>query len=95
MGTIDEPILLCQFPVVIFQYAEMSWGFHPTQSVNVLMPNAGEIVGGSVRIWSSEEMQADDKREGIDRIYYYWYPDQRKYGICPPVEDMAWAWNNS
>lgn len=59
------------------------------------MPNVGEIVGGSVHIWDSEEMQAGYKREGIGRIHYYWYTDQRKYGTCPHVEDIAWAWNNS
>ncbi|KAJ3205926.1 hypothetical protein HDU82_004876 [Entophlyctis luteolus] len=82
--TINEPIFLCKFPVEIksFYMKRCPEDRRLTESVDVLMPGVGEIVGGSMRISDYQELMDAYKREGISADPYYWFTDQRKYGTC-------------
>ena len=89
--TIGEPILLCRFECTMkafyvakdedFEYNGEKGKF--SESVDLLMPGVGEIVGASMRCWNHKELMAGFKREGLDAAPYYWYTDQRLYGSCP------------
>ncbi|CAK5266097.1 unnamed protein product [Mycena citricolor] len=85
---IGEPIFLHGFPAELKAFymrkipsADGKTVF--TESCDLLMPNVGEIVGGSMRIDAVDELVAAYKREGIPLEPYYWFTDQRKYGTCP------------
>ncbi|KAI8907142.1 hypothetical protein EDD86DRAFT_227703 [Gorgonomyces haynaldii] len=82
--TLNEPILLCRFPKEIKSFYMKKDPNDPrlTESVDVLMPGVGEIVGGSMRMTDIDELMQGYAREGINPEPYYWFTDQRKYGTC-------------
>ncbi len=52
-------------------------------AADLLLPNIGEVVGGSQREDDLDTLLERMKEEGLDPKPYYWYIDQRKYGTVP------------
>jgi asparaginyl-tRNA synthetase len=85
IALIGEPTFMTHFPVVMksFYMKRDPKDSTLTESVDVLIPGVGEIVGGSMRIHDYDELMEGYKREGISSEPYYWFTDQRKYGTSP------------
>ncbi|CAF3802950.1 unnamed protein product [Rotaria sordida] len=82
---INEPILFCRFPAAIksFYMKRDPNDNCLTESVDVLMPGVGEIIGGSMRMTSLKDLSESFRQNGLTLEPYYWYLDQRKYGTFP------------
>ena len=53
------------------------------QGTDVLFPQIGEIIGGSVREESYDKLMAEIDERQIPMKDMWWYLDTRKYGSCP------------
>ena len=53
------------------------------QGTDVLFPQIGEIIGGSVREESYDKLMAEIERRQMDQTHLWWYIDTRRWGSCP------------
>lgn len=85
VGKIGEFVLMTHFPHEMKSFYMQRDPNDPalTESVDVLAPGIGEIVGGSMRMYKYDELMKAYDKEGLDPSTYYWYTDQRKFGGVP------------
>ena len=53
------------------------------QGTDVLFPQIGEIIGGSVREESYDKLMSEIDRRQMDKTHLWWYIDTRRWGSCP------------
>lgn len=82
---INRPILLTRFPVALKSFYMQKCADDPslTESVDLLLPGVGEVVGGSMRMWDEKELMEAYKKNNMDPAPYYWFTEQRRFGSCP------------
>ena len=87
-----KPIIMTNYPKAIKAFymkiddEESGFGGKSGQTVqgtDVLFPQIGEIIGGSVREESLEKLTAEINERHIPMKDMWWYLDTRKYGTCP------------
>lgn len=81
----NKPLFVTRFPTSMkaFYMQPCDDNKDETESLDLLMPGVGEIVGGSMRIWDHDLLIDKMKEHGLSTDDYSWYIDQRKYGSVP------------
>lgn len=79
-----KPVIMSGYPKEIKAfYMKLNEGGKTVQGTDVLFPQIGEIIGGSVREENYDKLIAEIKERNIPMKDMWWYLDTRKYGSCP------------
>ena len=79
-----KPVIMYDYPKEIKAfYMKINEGGKTVQGTDVLFPQIGEIIGGSVREESLEKLTSEIERRHIPMKDMWWYLDTRKYVTCP------------
>ena len=79
-----KPVIMIDYPKDIKAfYMKINDDDKTVQGTDVLFPQIGEIIGGSVREESYEKLMSEIERRNIPMKDMWWYLDTRKYGSCP------------
>lgn len=79
-----KPVIMINYPKDIKAfYMKANEDGKTVQGTDVLFPQIGEIIGGSVREENYDKLMGEIKRRDIPMKDMWWYLDTRKYGTCP------------
>ena len=79
-----KPVIMTDYPASIKAfYMKQNADGKTMQGTDVLFPQIGEIIGGSVREESYDKLMAEIARRGMETDKLWWYLDTRRYGSCP------------
>ena len=79
-----KPVIMTDYPKDIKAfYMKMNEDGKTVQGTDVLFPQIGEIIGGSVREEDYDKLLGEIKRRDIPMKDMWWYLETRKYGTCP------------
>ena len=79
-----RPVIMTDYPKDIKAfYMKINDDDRTVQGTDVLFPQIGEIIGGSVREENYDKLMGEIERRGIPFKDMWWYLDTRKYGSCP------------
>ena len=79
-----KPVIMIDYPKDIKAfYMKINDDGRTVQGTDVLFPQIGEIIGGSVREESYDKLMSEIERRNIPMKDMWWYLDTRKYGSCP------------
>ena len=79
-----KPVIMTDYPKDIKAfYMKINEDGKTVQGTDVLFPQIGEIIGGSVREESYDKLMNEIEERHIPMKDMTWYLDTRKYGSCP------------
>ena len=79
-----KPVIMTDYPKEIKAfYMKQNGDGKTVQGTDVLFPQIGEIIGGSVREESYDKLMARIQELHIPMKDMWWYLDTRRYGTCP------------
>ena len=80
----NKPVIMSDYPKDIKAfYMKINEDDKTVQGTDVLFPQIGEIIGGSVREESLDKLNAEIERRDIPMKDMWWYLDTRRFGAAP------------
>ena len=79
-----KPVIMSDYPKDIKAFSmKINEDDRTVQGTDVLFPQIGEIIGGSVREESLDKLNAEIERRDIPMKDMWWYLDTRRFGAAP------------